>query len=185
MSRLTKKDHTRMWPCLLAIALVLATLLACRREDGPASMPTLTATGLPPTPTPIAVPVNSPVADDKAEAPLYVAIIWHQHQPLYVKDPATGVYQKPWVRLHAAKDYVDMAAILEQYPSIRVTFNLTPSLLRQLRDLEAGAPRRVRGLHSHSRRPLDRRGQSLHPGPLLRHQPQDRGPLSPLPGDRR
>jgi len=73
------------------------------------------------------------------EEPLYLAIIWHQHQPLYFKDPATGVYQKPWVRLHAAKDYVDMAAMLEQYPDIQVTFNLTPSLLRQLLDLESGA----------------------------------------------
>jgi alpha-amylase/alpha-mannosidase (GH57 family) len=43
------------------------------------------------------------------------------------------------VRLHAAKDYVDMAAMLEQYPDIQVTFNLTPSLLRQLLDLEGGA----------------------------------------------
>jgi alpha-amylase/alpha-mannosidase (GH57 family) len=74
-----------------------------------------------------------------AEKPLYLAIIWHQHQPLYFKDPATGIYQKPWVRVHAAKDYVDMAAMLEQYPDIQVTFNLTPSLLRQLLDLESGA----------------------------------------------
>jgi alpha-amylase/alpha-mannosidase (GH57 family) len=74
-----------------------------------------------------------------AEEPLYLAIIWHQHQPLYFKDPETGVYQKPWVRVHAAKDYVDMAAMLEQYPDIQATFNLTPSLLRQLLDLENGA----------------------------------------------
>jgi alpha-amylase/alpha-mannosidase (GH57 family) len=73
------------------------------------------------------------------EKPLYLAIIWHQHQPLYFKDPETGIYQKPWVRVHAAKDYVDMAAMLEQYPDIQVTFNLTPSLLRQLLDLESGA----------------------------------------------
>ncbi|RME83246.1 MAG: glycoside hydrolase, partial [Caldilineae bacterium] len=71
--------------------------------------------------------------------PLYLNILWHQHQPTYFKDPQTGIYQKPWVRLHAAKDYVDMAAMLEAYPDIRVTFNLTPSLLRQLQDLVAGA----------------------------------------------
>ena len=70
---------------------------------------------------------------------LYVAIIWHQHQPMYYKDPQTGLYAKPWVRLHAAKDYVDMAWLVEQYPKIHVTFNLTPSLLRQLDDLAAGA----------------------------------------------
>jgi alpha-amylase/alpha-mannosidase (GH57 family) len=43
------------------------------------------------------------------------------------------------VRLHAAKDYVDMAAILEDTQDIQAAFNLTPSLLRQLQDLEAGA----------------------------------------------
>ncbi len=85
---------------------------------------------MPPTAEPTAAP---------AENPLYLSIIWHQHQPIYFKDPETGIYQKPWVRVHAAKDYVDMAAMLEQYPDIQATFNLTPSLLRQLQDLEAGA----------------------------------------------
>jgi alpha-amylase/alpha-mannosidase (GH57 family) len=69
---------------------------------------------------------------------LYMAIIWHQHQPVYFKDPDSGVYEKPWVRVHAAKDYVDMAAILQQYPKIHATFNLTPSLIRQLDDISAG-----------------------------------------------
>src|SRR3972149_9075840 len=32
-----------------------------------------------------------------------------------------------------------MAAILEQYPDIHATFNLTPSLIRQLDDFQAGA----------------------------------------------
>ena len=58
---------------------------------------------------------------------------------VYYKDPETGIYVKPWVRVHAAKDYVDMAAMLKKYPKIHVTFNLTPSLLRQLDDLAAGA----------------------------------------------
>jgi len=70
---------------------------------------------------------------------LFVALIWHQHQPLYYKDPETGLYAKPWVRVHAAKDYVDMATLVAQYPRIHVTFNLTPSLLRQLDDIASGA----------------------------------------------
>jgi alpha-amylase/alpha-mannosidase (GH57 family) len=73
------------------------------------------------------------------EEKLYVAIIWHQHQPVYFKDPETGVYEKPWVRVHAAKDYLDMAAILQGYPQIHATFNITPSLIRQLDDISAGA----------------------------------------------
>ncbi|MFO7265951.1 MAG: glucodextranase DOMON-like domain-containing protein [Limnochordales bacterium] len=70
-------------------------------------------------------------APSPAEAPLNVAFIWHQHQPLYV-DPATGEAFLPWVRMHAIKDYYDMAAILEQYPSVKATFNLVPSLIEQL-----------------------------------------------------
>ena len=70
---------------------------------------------------------------------LYVAIIWHQHQPVYFKDPVTDIYERPWVRVHAAKDYLDMAAILTQYPQIHATFNLTPSLIRQLEDIAIGA----------------------------------------------
>ena len=46
------------------------------------------------------------------DEPLYVALIWHNHQPFY-KNTATGLYMMPWVRMHAAKDYYDMAAILK------------------------------------------------------------------------
>jgi len=40
---------------------------------------------------------------------------------------------------HATKDYYDMAALLQNYPNVHVTFNLTPVLMRQLDDLAAGA----------------------------------------------
>ncbi len=69
---------------------------------------------------------------------LYVALIWHQHQPVYYQDPATGVYSRPWVRVHAAKDYLDMAAMLAEYPDVHATFNITPSLIRQLQDVASG-----------------------------------------------
>ncbi|MBE3598555.1 MAG: hypothetical protein IMX02_07065 [Limnochordaceae bacterium] len=65
--------------------------------------------------------------------PLYVALVWHMHQPYY-KDPARGVYMLPWVRMHAVKDYYDMAAMLREFPQMRATFNLVPSLLLQLDD---------------------------------------------------
>jgi alpha-amylase/alpha-mannosidase (GH57 family) len=55
------------------------------------------------------------------------------HQPYY-KDPLTGIYRLPWVRLHGTKDYLDMLKILEDFPSIKQTFNLVPSLLEQLTD---------------------------------------------------
>jgi len=70
--------------------------------------------------------------------PLYIAFIWNQHQPYY-QDRVKKEYIMPWVRLHATKDYYQMAAILRNYPEIRQTFNLTPSLIAQLEDYLAGA----------------------------------------------
>ncbi len=69
----------------------------------------------------------------KEEKPLYIAFVWNQHQPYY-QDNSRRHYIMPWVRLHAAKNYYQMAAILENYPQIRQTFNLTPSLLEQILD---------------------------------------------------
>jgi len=60
-----------------------------------------------------------------------VAILWHMHQPFY-QDLATGEHILPWVRLHGIKDYWGMAALLREFPQVRVTFNLVPSLLVQL-----------------------------------------------------
>jgi len=64
---------------------------------------------------------------------LYLNLMWHQHQPLYYKDE-NGIYTRPWVRVHATKDYYDMAATVAKYPDVHVTFNLTPVLIRQLDD---------------------------------------------------
>ncbi len=120
---------------VLFFALVLFVFsVACSQEEDPT----------PTAPAPEATePVGEASSGDEAETadaqPIYLSIIWHQHQPVYFKDPETNVYVRPWVRMHAAKDYVDMAAMLEQYPDIHATFNLTPSLIRQLDDLEAGA----------------------------------------------
>jgi len=72
-----------------------------------------------------------------ADEPLYVALIWHNHQPFY-KNPATGEYMLPWVRMHAIKDYYDMGSILKQYPNVHCTFNLVPSLIFQLDECAAG-----------------------------------------------
>jgi alpha-amylase/alpha-mannosidase (GH57 family) len=64
---------------------------------------------------------------------LGVAFIWHMHQPFY-KDPLGGKYLMPWVRLHGVKDYFPMAALVEEFDEIKVTFNLVPALIEQLND---------------------------------------------------
>ena len=76
--------------------------------------------------------------------PLYIAFIWHQHQPLY-KSPGSGdslspsqQYRLPWVRLHGTKDYLDLVLLLERYPKLHQTVNLVPSLILQLEDYIAG-----------------------------------------------
>jgi len=60
-------------------------------------------------------------------------LLWHMHQPFY-KDLAEDVYTMPWVRLHALKDYYGMVAMLRDFPSVHVTFNLVPSLITQLEE---------------------------------------------------
>ncbi|MGC9400507.1 MAG: glucodextranase DOMON-like domain-containing protein [Anaerolineae bacterium] len=119
---------------LWLMAILGLLLTSCTTET-----PSSTATVPPPTAISTSTSTPEPTPTPEPELPLYLAIIWHQHQPVYFKDPETGVYAKPWVRVHAAKDYVDMAAMLEAYPDVKATFNLTPSLIRQLDDLAQGA----------------------------------------------
>ncbi|HEX7343670.1 MAG TPA: glycoside hydrolase, partial [bacterium] len=69
---------------------------------------------------------------------LNVCFLWHMHQPYY-RDPSSGRYALPWVRLHGIKGYYDMLAAVRKFPQIRVTFNLTPCLVRQISDLTEGA----------------------------------------------
>src|SRR6187397_2395058 len=69
-----------------------------------------------------------------------VAILWHMHQPFY-EDLATHDHILPWVRLHALKDYYGMVALLREFPGVKVTFNLVPSLLVQLEEFAAGRAR--------------------------------------------
>ena len=66
----------------------------------------------------------------------YLMLCWHMHQPFY-KDLSEGLYSMPWTRLHAWKDYFGMVAILREFPSVHVTFNLVPSLIAQIEDYAA------------------------------------------------
>lgn len=72
-----------------------------------------------------------------------LALLWHMHQPYY-EDLATGEHLLPWVRLHAIKDYWGMVALLEEFPGVRLTFNLVPSLIVQV---QAFAEDRARDRH--------------------------------------
>lgn len=70
----------------------------------------------------------------------HVCFLWHMHQPYYT-DPVSGIASMPWVRLHAIKAYYDMAYMMERFPAVRGTFNFTPSLLIQLKEMGSGTVR--------------------------------------------
>jgi alpha-amylase/alpha-mannosidase (GH57 family) len=66
--------------------------------------------------------------------PLKIAILWHQHQPYY---KINGKYRLPWVRLHGIKDYYDLPALFYNYPEIKQTINIVPSMIMQVEDYAA------------------------------------------------
>lgn len=65
------------------------------------------------------------------DTPIHVAFLWHMHQPDY-RDPADDRPHMPWVRLHAARAYFDMAWLLERFPRQRAAFNFVPVLTEQI-----------------------------------------------------
>jgi alpha-amylase/alpha-mannosidase (GH57 family) len=71
---------------------------------------------------------------------IYLCFLWHMHQPFY-KDLVSGEYRLPWTRMHALKDYYGMAKILEEFPRIRQTFNLVPSMIVQVEEYARGEAR--------------------------------------------
>lgn len=68
---------------------------------------------------------------------IYVCFLWHMHQPYY-KDLVSGEYRLPWTRLHALKDYWGMVKILGEFPGLRQTFNLVPSMVAQIEEYASG-----------------------------------------------
>ena len=67
-----------------------------------------------------------------------VCLLWHMHQPFY-KDLVSRQYRMPWARLHALKDYFGMVEMTREFPALRLTFNLAPSLIAQIEDYATGA----------------------------------------------
>ena len=86
-------------------------------------------------PGPIPVELRPGIAETAPNMKL--VLLWHQHQPPYA-DPSSGQHVMPWVRMHALKDYVDMVqTVLDAPEGVRVTINLTPTLLEQVEALVA------------------------------------------------
>lgn len=60
------------------------------------------------------------------------------HQPQYV-DPRAGRAMLPWVRLHGARGYLDVAELLWEFGEVKLTVNFVPSLVQQLESVAGGA----------------------------------------------
>ena len=100
-------------------------------------------------------------------ARIHLCFLWHMHQPFY-KDLASGEYKLPWTRMHALKDYYGMVRILEEFPKVRQTFNLVPSMMAQVAEYASGeAPRPVSGAGAQAGRGSHRRRPRLPPAPFL------------------
>jgi alpha-amylase/alpha-mannosidase (GH57 family) len=70
-------------------------------------------------------------------ARINICFVWHMHQPFY-KDLMSGEYKLPWTRMHGLKDYYGMVEILRDFPAVRQTFNLVPSMMVQLEEYASG-----------------------------------------------
>jgi glycosyl hydrolase family 57 len=113
-------------PRVFALLWLLAVTISCTRSTAPTttavdSLITTAATGV-----------------AREDPHFYLNLIWHQHQPRYPLLADGSTVSRPWVRVHATKDYYDMAALVSGYPNVKVTFNLTPILLLQLEELANG-----------------------------------------------
>lgn len=64
---------------------------------------------------------------------LSIAFYWHMHQPVY-QLTVNGDYIMPWVRLHAVKDYLDMALWAKKFDKLKLNFNFVPVLLDSIID---------------------------------------------------
>lgn len=76
---------------------------------------------------------------------LKIAILWHLHQPYYKHTNSKGndEFMLPWVRLHGVKDYCDLPLLLNDYPNVKQSFNIVPSLFMQVDDYINGTQDKV------------------------------------------
>ncbi len=127
------RNYLVLW---LAVAILagcaVTTPVPATATQAPTEAPTAAATA-----APTEQPVIEPTPTEAFEQPLAVNLTWHQHQPMYSKD-ADGVYTRPWVRVHATKDYLDMVENIATVPGFVATVNLTPTLMEQLNDYASG-----------------------------------------------
>lgn len=68
---------------------------------------------------------------------IYLSILWHMHQPYYAH-PDRGEIEGPTMVFRSLFNYYPMALLLSQFPDIKISFNLTPVLIKQLEGISSG-----------------------------------------------
>lgn len=66
---------------------------------------------------------------------MYLSILWHMHQPCYI---INGKISTPTIIFRTLFNYYPMAVLAEKFPSVRLNFNLTPILLKQIEGVSSG-----------------------------------------------
>ncbi|MAT40023.1 MAG: hypothetical protein CL946_10515 [Ectothiorhodospiraceae bacterium] len=65
---------------------------------------------------------------------IFLNVVFKHHLPLYYS-PKEDQITAPFVRMHATRDYFDMADMITRYPNIHVTAALSPTLLWQIEEI--------------------------------------------------
>ncbi len=82
---------------------------------------------------------QQPLIARSQDEPLYIAFVWHFHQPWYKNPWNESQSLLPWARLHAMKSYYHMVKLIADYGGrVKVTFNIVGSLIKQLVDYASG-----------------------------------------------
>ncbi len=67
----------------------------------------------------------------------YLNILWHFHQPLY-SEPFSDTIDTSIITFRTLYNYYPMAMYLEHFPEVKVTCNLTSTLLKQIWEISNG-----------------------------------------------
>lgn len=84
----------------------------------------------------VGYPVWRPLDDtyQRKGGTVYLNFIFKHHLPLYY-DAAKDCIDAPFVRMHATRDYFELADIIQRYPNVHMTAVLSPTLLWQIQEI--------------------------------------------------
>lgn len=69
---------------------------------------------------------------------MFLSILWHMHQPYYV-DADTGEINCSTMVFRSLFNYYPMALISSEHPDVKLNFNLTPVLIKQIEGISSGS----------------------------------------------